>query len=72
MTNASAAQIKRIEDFLSARQLYCNEYDRLWNQLEAHRINERTPGDGTPISADRADLIWAWLHRNAPKMSQTS
>jgi hypothetical protein len=66
-TIASSAQITEIEQFLTARELHFNEYDRLWAILEAHRIDERCPGDGTPIAAGHAARIMAWLRRNADR-----
>jgi hypothetical protein len=61
---ATSDQITRIEEILTSHDLYHNEYDRLWSLLEAHRIDERTHGDGSPIPYARAELILAWLGRN--------
>lgn len=61
--NASNQQLTQIEDLLSTNQLYTGRYDRLWAELEAARIDQRTPGDGSPMAPERAELIWAWLNR---------
>jgi hypothetical protein len=60
--------IRQIEDLLLTNQLFTGRYDRLWAQLEAHRIAERaeTLGyerDGCVISPARQQEIWAWLNR---------
>jgi len=61
---ADTGQITEIEQFLTARALYFNDFDRLWKMLEAHRIDERNPGDGTRIDRDQAAKIMGWLQRN--------
>lgn len=61
--NASSEQLTNIENLLSTNQLYTGRYDRLWAELEAARIDQREPGDGTPMSPARASEIWAWLNR---------
>jgi hypothetical protein len=61
---ATDKQVTLIEKILTERELYYGEYDRLWKRLEAHRINERTPGEGTWIECKNASKIIDWLFRN--------
>lgn len=61
---ASSKQLGFMEDILTRNGLYHNEFERLWKMLEAARIDERTPGDGTPISMQRAHEIIQWLLRH--------
>ena len=61
--------VKHIEDFLSTNQLYAGRYDRLWKQLEMHRVAEQADArgierDGARLSQVRINEIWAWLHRS--------
>jgi hypothetical protein len=63
MIKATATQIDYLEKTLTQHELYFGHYDRLWAMLEAHRIDERTPGDGTPIGRYHADQIIGWVNR---------
>lgn len=58
---ATDAQIGRIENTLTANQLYSGDFDRLWKILEAHRIDQRNPGDGTPMRKQTASRTIDWL-----------
>lgn len=62
--NATSDQLTWIEEFLTQRGLHFNEFDRLWKILEAARIDQRNPGDGTPISYEHAEQIRSWLYHN--------
>jgi hypothetical protein len=55
-----------IENLLSARELHSGRFDLLWSRLEAHRIDERDPGDGTRIPEADLKGIWEWLARQTP------
>jgi len=55
--------ISAIEDILVRNELYAGAYDRLWKELQAHRIDERQRGDGSPMSQARAAMIYGWLAR---------
>jgi len=59
--SATSGQIGRIEKILTANELYFNNWDRTWARLEAHRIDEREPGDGTRITWTMAQLMLDWL-----------
>jgi|SRR6266705_1934034 len=63
MITATSDQITWLENTLTAHELYAGDYDRLWSALEAHRIDERTPGDGSRIAYDHAEEIIAWVRR---------
>jgi hypothetical protein len=60
---ATDEQITYLEQTLTQHKLYAGHYDRLSAMLEAHRIDERCPGDGTPIERRHADQIIAWVNR---------
>jgi hypothetical protein len=60
--------VKMIEDLLSTNQLFTGRYDRLWKELEMHRVAEQADEigverDGCRISQPRIDQIWTWLNR---------
>ena len=55
-----------IEQFMVANSLFSGRYDRLWARLEAHRIDERDPGNGTRITKADLSAIWAWFLRQTP------
>jgi hypothetical protein len=55
-----------IENFLMEKRLHFGRFDRLWSRLEAHRIDERVPGDGTRIPEADLEAIWKWLVRQNP------
>lgn len=61
---ATSSQVTKIEQFLTGRNLYFDDFDRLWSLLEAHRADERCPGDGARITVAHATQIMAWLERN--------
>lgn len=66
---ATVTTVKNVEDFLSTNQLYTGRYDRLWKELEMHRVAEQADArgverDGAYISQARINVIWAWLHRS--------
>lgn len=63
------ATVRMIEDLLSTNQLYSGRYERLWAELESHRIAERADAvgverDGCRMSPDRIETVWTWLNRN--------
>jgi hypothetical protein len=58
--NGTATQI---EQFLTRHELFTGRFDRLWSRLEAHRIDERVPGDGTRMSNQELNEILSWLNR---------
>lgn len=63
------ATVRMIEDLLSTNQLYSGRYERLWSELESHRIAEQADAigverDGCRMSQARIDAVWAWLNRN--------
>ncbi len=60
---ATDEQITYLEQTLTQHTLYAGHYDRLWSMMEAHRIDERCPGDGTRIERRHADQIIAWVNR---------
>jgi hypothetical protein len=55
-----------IENFLMEHNLHFGRFDVLWSRLEAHRIDERVPGDGTRMSEADLKGIWEWLARQTP------
>jgi hypothetical protein len=60
--------IKMIEDLLAANQLFTGRYDRLWKELEMHRVAEQADArgverDGCRMPQARISEIWAWLNR---------
>ena len=61
MRNASAAQLSRLERTLTDNDLHGGHYERLWAILEAARIDERTPGDGTPFPPAQASATIDWV-----------
>lgn len=61
---ATSAQITEIEEFLTERELYFGDFDRLWKLLRMHRTDEQCPGDGSRITVANARGIMAWLNRN--------
>jgi Family of unknown function (DUF6011) len=61
MTNASDAQLTRLEATLTDNGLYGDHWDRLWKILEAARLHERDASDGAPLSPSRATEIITWL-----------
>lgn len=63
-TGTLADKIEWIETFLASRDLFGNDFDRLWKLLGAHRLNERDPADGCPIPDAQATAIVGWLYRN--------
>jgi hypothetical protein len=61
--------VKNIEDFLAANQLYTGRYDRLWKELEMHRVAEQADRigverDGCRMSQARISEVWTWLNRS--------
>ena len=64
---ATLDQIKYLEDLLTQNKLYDGHYDRLWSILEAHRIDLRTPGDGTRMERDTASAAIDWMKRQIAK-----
>ena len=52
-----------IERFMTDNSLFTGRYDRLWSRLEAHRIDERMPGDGTLMATSELLTAWRWLQR---------
>jgi hypothetical protein len=61
--------VKKIEDLLLVNQLFTGRYDRLWKELEGHRIAEQADArgverDGCRMDGMRAEAIWDWLDRN--------
>jgi hypothetical protein len=55
-----------IENFLMENNLHFGRFDRLWSRLEAHRIDEQVPGDGTRMSEADLKEAWDWLARQTP------
>lgn len=62
-SNATPKQLKYIEDILWRNELYNNEFERLWAILEAARIDEAHPGDGSPMPKTQASATITWLLR---------
>ncbi len=61
--------VKQIEDLLLANQLFTGRFDRLWKELEMHRVAEQADArgverDGCRMSQGRIDTVWGWLNRN--------
>ncbi len=61
--------VRQIEDLLLASQLFTGRFDRLWKELEMHRVAEQADAhgverDGCRMSQDRIDTVWGWLNRN--------
>jgi hypothetical protein len=69
---ATTAQIEYLEKLLTENELYTGDYDRLWSLLEAHRIDLRTPGDGTRIPLDQASAAIDWVKRQVAKKAGPS
>lgn len=66
---ATVVTVKNIEDLLSTNQLFIGRYDRLWKELEMHRVAEQADArgierDGCRISQARLGVIWTWLNRS--------
>lgn len=62
------ATVTMIEDFLSTNQLWTGRYDRLWKELESHRIAEEADArgveqDGCRMPPERIAEVWDWLNR---------
>jgi hypothetical protein len=63
------ATVKQIEDLLLVNQLFTGRYDRLWSELESHRIAEQADArgvecDGCRMSPQRVQEVWTWLNKN--------
>lgn len=63
------ATVKMVEDLLLVRQLFTGRYDRLWKELEMHRVAEQADArgverDGCRMSQGRIDEAYNWLIRN--------
>jgi hypothetical protein len=63
------ATVKMVEDLLLANQLFTGRFDRLWKELEMHRVAEQADArgverDGCRMSQGRIDTVWSWLNRN--------
>jgi hypothetical protein len=69
---ATPAQITYLEKLLTENDFYTGDYDRLWSLLEAHRVDLRTPGDGTRIPLDQASAAIDWVKRQIAKKAGPS
>jgi hypothetical protein len=63
-------RVKMIEDLLLAKQLFSGRFERLWAELESHRIAERADAqgverDGCRMSPQRIATVWTWLNRHS-------
>ena len=66
---ASSDQVKTMEDLMTRHDLYLGHWDRAWKILEAHRIDERTPGDGTRLTEAQANRMLRWMVRQIDRKS---
>lgn len=69
---ATDGQISALEKMLTKHELYTGHFDRLWKLLKAHRIDVRTPGDGTRMSYDLAVRTTAWLDEQVARLQNPS
>lgn len=69
---ATDAQISYLERLLTDNELHTGDYDRLWKILEAHRIDMRTPGDGTRMLKSTASDAIDWVKRQVTKAAGPS
>jgi hypothetical protein len=58
---ATGKQLSLIEGILTDNGLYDGNWDRTWKRLEAARIDERNPGDGTPVTRREASAMIDYL-----------
>jgi hypothetical protein len=61
--NATEGQVSTLEAMLTEHKLYAGHYDRLWKQLEGHRLNQRRSDDGCPMPFALASATVKWLAR---------
>jgi len=69
---ATDKQVSYLEALLTQHKLYDGHYDRLWKILEAHRIDQRTPGDGTRMTREAASQAIDWVKRQTVKQAGPS
>jgi hypothetical protein len=61
MSNASDAQLTRLERSMADNELFTDHWDRLWKICRMARLHEQDPTDGAPLDPVKATEIITWM-----------